>query len=88
MRQSELLLQATNAERLFNGIEIFALDVFDESHGERMPIVELPHDGGDGFEPDHLGGLIAPLPGHNFVARVGFAHDEGTQNAFFANGGG
>ena len=88
MRQTEFFLQAANAERLFDGIEVLALDVFDEPHGERMAVVELPNDDGNGFEPDHLGGLIAPLPGHNFVARVGFAHDEGTQNAFFANGGG
>ena len=68
MRQAELLDQAQQRTGFFQGIEVFALDVLDERHGDRVLIGDIANDGGNLGKPRHLRRAPAPLAGDDFIA--------------------
>jgi len=64
----EFLLQAGEGVGLLNRVEILALDILDQRHGNGGLIGDIPHQGGHLVEASHLGGAPATFPGDDFVA--------------------
>ena len=66
LRQLKLADELRVAEGFFDGIEVFALEVFDERHLEDGAIVGFADEDGDFSEPGELGRAPAPLTGYQF----------------------
>src|SRR5437588_3290101 len=60
----KLIHQALESAGCFHGVQVFALDVFDERHLERELVGDLLHDGCYFGEAGSLGGTPAALPGY------------------------
>ena len=59
------------AERLFDGIEVGALDVLDNCKLQRCAIVNLPYDDGNFIKSRQLGRAPTALAGDDFEPSVG-----------------
>jgi hypothetical protein len=70
----------------FDGVEVFALDVFDEGDLHEAVIGEVLDDDGDLGEASDFGGAEAAFAGDELVVGAIAADDEGLNNAVFVNG--
>jgi len=70
MGELELLDQPLHPIRLLEGVEILALDVLDQRHGERRGVGHLAHQHRHLLQSRDLRGTPAPLSGDDFVAAV------------------
>lgn len=68
--QLELLLQALQGQGFFQRVEVLALDVLDQRHGDGGFVGHFADHGRDGVQPGLLGGAPAPLTGDDLVAVV------------------
>ena len=73
LRQPELVDQLPEGERLFDRVQVFALEVLDEGKLELVAIGDLADDDRDPLEPGELRGAEPPLPGHDLIAVEGLA---------------
>jgi len=72
--------------RLFHGIEVLALDILDQGHGNGGPIRDVTHHRRDLLQAGELGGAPAAFAGDDFVFVVADgAHDDGLHHALGAN---
>ena len=88
MRQPEFRDEPRERERLFEWIQVLALDVLDERERDRVLVVHAAHDRGDVGNARDLGGAPAALAGDDLVAlllaRLGRAdgpHDDRLNDA-------
>ena len=65
---AELVDEALDAAGLFEGVEVFPLDVLDEGHRQRRLVGDVPHQAGHLGEAGDLGGTPAAFAGDDFVA--------------------
>ena len=79
--------QLTKTERLFDRIQIGALNVFDDGHFQHLCIIQIANDNGKFVKLRQLGGPPATLPRDYFKAvRAGDrAHDKRLNNTFLAD---
>ena len=86
LRELKLLGQLRVAVRFFDGVEIFALEIFDERQFEHRAVVGLADDDGHFRQLQQLRGAPAAFAGNQFKITVAFAHDERLHDALFADG--
>ncbi len=67
MGQVEFADQPIQRPRLFQRVQVFALDVLDERHRDRRLVRYLPDDGRDLLQTRHLGRTPAALAGNDFI---------------------
>ena len=71
MRVAKLLHQALQALGFFQGVEVFALDVFNQRHGGSGLVGHIAHQHGHFRQSGNAGSAKAALTGNDFVlARV------------------
>jgi hypothetical protein len=70
---------------LFEGTQVFALEVLYERELELVSIRELPNDRGDPVETGKLGGAEASLAGDELVAVNRLDHEDRLQDAMGGN---
>jgi hypothetical protein len=68
VRQAEFLDQPQQRPRLFQGVEVLALNILDEGHGHGGFVGHVANDRGNVCKPRHLGRAPAPLAGDDFIA--------------------
>ena len=90
LSEPELVGEPLIRQGLFDGVEIFALDILDERHLEpalRVRGSDVLDDDGDFLEVGAFGGAPAPLSGDDLVA-AGFdaAHDDRLNHPVRTNG--
>ena len=66
--EGKLFDEALDALSLFDGIQVFALDVFNERDGERVFVVHGADDDRDPFEPRKPGRTGAAFARNDFIA--------------------
>src|SRR5690606_10176911 len=76
VRHAEFVEQPLYAGRLLHGIEVLALDVLDEAHGERRLVGHLAHHRGHFGEPGHLRRAPAPFARDELVATAFHGPDQ------------
>ena len=81
LRQPELVDQLPEGERLFDRVQVFALEVLDEGQLELVASGDLADDDRDPLEPGELRGAEPPLPGHDLVAVEGLRHEDRQEDA-------
>ncbi len=88
MRDAEFADEAFERARFFERIEVFALDVLDERHGDGGFIGHLADDGRNGGETGDLRGAPAAFAGDDFIAlrcarrgAIDGAHDDGLDDS-------
>src|SRR5690606_31232127 len=69
--------QALVGSRLFNGAQVFTLDVLDQRDLSRTHVVEVLNDGGDLLVSDQLRGSPATLSRNDEITIAFLAHDDG-----------
>ena len=69
MRDVEFFEELLVCRRLFQGIELGAVDVLQQRVAQQVVIGGIPHDRRDGRQPCLLGGPPPALPHHQLVAR-------------------
>jgi hypothetical protein len=76
--------------RLFDRVEVGALDVLDDRDFQHLGIVEVPHDDGDLVNLGPLRGPPAPFAGNDLiaVARRAGPDDQRLDDTLFADRGG
>ena len=92
--RSNSSIEPRHRSRLVDRVQILALQVLDERHGERRLIRELAHHHGHGGEPGEPRGAPAAFAGDDLVAlrvRAGLrrrhdSDDQRLQHALLANG--
>ncbi|MNO60163.1 hypothetical protein D3C76_507670 [compost metagenome] len=84
--QFELLLQALQGEGLFQRVEVFALDVLDQRHGNGSFVGHFADHGRDLVQASLLGGAPAALTGDDLEAvAIDRAHHDRLHHAMVAN---
>jgi hypothetical protein len=79
--------QPLHALRLFQGVEVLALDVLDERHGQRRLIGNVLDDHRHRGEPGHLRRTKTPLSGDDLeLLRGQRAHQDRLDDALLADG--
>ena len=93
MSDAELADQAFERARLFERIQVLALDVLDERHGDGGFVGHFADDGRNRGKPGDLRGAPAAFAGDDFVAlrrarrgAVDGAHDDGLDDALRPDG--
>jgi hypothetical protein len=81
-----LLIEAFEGVGDFDGVEIFALDVLDESDFHEAVVGEVLDDGGDMGERGEFGGTPASFTGDELVGIAGAADDDWLDDTVFADG--
>jgi hypothetical protein len=76
LREIELVGEALEGARLFHGIQIFALEVFDERHLERKFLRDLADNHGNARQRRPLRGAPAAFAGDQLVAKADPSDDE------------
>ena len=71
MRQLELLDQAFQRTRLFQRIQVLALDVFNQGNSNRGSVLNFPHHRRDLVQAGQLSGAPATFTGDDFVTAFG-----------------
>ena len=84
--QLELIDQLGKPLGFFDRVEVFALQVFDESQFERSAVIRLADEDGDLGEAGEASGAPAAFAGDQFVAVIGGADDQGLHDALGADG--
>lgn len=82
----EFFGEADVAGGFFDGVEVFALKVFDEGHFEHVAIGGFADDNGDGVEAEFFGGAPAAFAGDEFEVVADLADDEWLDDAVLADG--
>jgi hypothetical protein len=88
LRQAELVGQLAIRVSLLDGIEIGALDVFDEGNGQLVALGHLADDRRHAVEAGHLGRTDASFAGHELVAVQDFGDEDRLENAVDGDAGG
>jgi len=83
--EAELACEAGISGSFLDGVEVGALEVFDEGHFEDLAVGGLALDDGDGFEAEFSGGAPAAFAGDEFELSVDAADDEGLDDAVLAD---
>ena len=82
--EGKLFDEALDALSLFDGVQIFALDVLDERDGKRVLVVDGADDDRDPFESGQARRAGAALARDDFIARSAHgAHENRAQHALF-----
>ena len=84
----KFLLQATIAVRLFDGVEIFALEIFHQGELHSLMIAGVTHQDRHSAQAGAHGGAPTALAGDQLEAVVLGANDQRLNNALIANGRG
>ena len=82
----KLLRQLRIADRLFDGVQVFALQIFDERQLQHRAVVGLADDDGDFRQVQKLRRAPAAFAGDEFKETAAFAHNERLHDALFADG--
>ena len=86
MGETEFFLEPGQRQRLFHGVEVFALNVLDQRHGDGGFVRHLPDHRRDGVQLGHLRRPPAALAGDDFVAVIAQrAHHDGLHDALRAD---
>ena len=86
LSQVELLGQLGVAPGFLDGVEVFALEVFDEGQFQHGAVIRLADDGGDLGQAEHLGGAPAAFAGDQLEMILPGADDERLDDALFLDG--
>ena len=86
LSQVELPDQLGVAPGFLDGVEVFALEVFDEGQFQDGAIIGLADDDGDLGQAEHLGGAPAAFAGDQLEMIVLEADDERLHDALFLDG--
>ena len=78
--------QTLHAVRLVDGVEVFALDVFDQRHRRHRVVGHFAHQHRHLVEPRHLRGAPAAFTGDNFMAARDFTHQDRLHQPLCADG--
>ena len=68
MRQVEFADEPVEGSRLLQRVQILALDILDQRHGDCRVVRNLPYNGGNRVEPGHLRRAPAAFARHDLVA--------------------
>jgi hypothetical protein len=79
LRQMEFVGQAAIRLRFFDGIQILALNVFDQRDFEHLVVRDLAMDDGDFEETGALRGAPPALAGDDFGAAADGAHEDSAE---------
>ena len=82
----KLLDELRVAVRLFNSVQVLALQVLDQSQFQHGPVVGLPEDDGDFRQAEQLGGPPAAFAGDELEVAVAISHDQRLDDALFLDG--
>ena len=74
--QAEFGGQPLVGARLFDHVEVRALQIFDQGEFQDLLVARLPHDGGRMAQRERPGGAPPALAGDQFVMRAHLAHDQ------------
>ena len=89
MGEAKIGEQGQVALRFFHRVQVFPLEVLDESQLQDLPIVRFDDDRGDLFPARQFGGPPPPLPGDDLIVTGAQPPDrEGLDHAVFLDGGG
>ena len=72
--------------RLLDGVQVFALEIFDERQFQHRAVVRLAGDDGNLRQIQQLRRAPAAFAGNQFKISAAFAHDERLDDALFADG--
>ncbi len=61
--------------RLFDGVQVFALQIFNQRQFQHRTVVSFTHDDRDFRQRNELRRTPATFPGDQFKEPVAFAHD-------------
>ena len=86
LRELKLLRELRIAERLFDGVQILTLQIFDERQFQHRAVVGLADDDGNLRQFEQLRRAPAAFAGDEFEESAAFAHDERLHDALFADG--
>ena len=86
LAEMEFLGEASEGFGFFDGVEVFALEIFDEGEFEDFLIGSFANDEGGFGEARALGGAPASFSGNEFEEIAAFAGDEGLDDAVFFDG--
>ena len=87
VRQGKLVGQPFQAARFFYRVEVFALQVFDQTHRQRGFVADVFHHDGDFRQTGQLRRAPAAFAGDQFVLRQAmFAHDNRLDDALRPDG--
>ena len=85
--QAEFVGEAFQTLRLFNRIEVFTLQVFNQTHGQRGFVADGFDDDGNFGQTGQLGSAPTTFAGNQFILRqTTFAYDNRLDNALRFNG--
>ena len=87
LREVVLVHELLHRVRRFDGVEVLALQIFDEAYFADLALRVVLDDGGDAFEPRHLSGAVTAFTRDDHVAAVGVRiDDDGADDAVLADG--
>src|SRR5215467_722490 len=81
LRQVKFIHQPLERARSLHGVQVFALDVFDERHLEGKLVGNLPDDGGDSVQTCALCGTPATFAGDELKSGTDWADNQGLNDA-------
>jgi hypothetical protein len=81
LSQSEFLDQAVEGVALLDGVQIFALEVFNERHFDGALLWHVAHDDGNAVERRPLRSAPAAFAGDQLIAMAEAAHHERLHDA-------
>ncbi len=85
----ELAREALESAGLLHGIQVGALEIFNDRYLHRLLVGDLAEDGGDGFFAGQLRGAPAAFAGNELIAAAGQRADQdGLHDAVGDDGGG
>ena len=85
LREVEFVTEALEGTRLFDRIQVLALEVFDQRQLERFDIVRLAYGYWHPIQPGALSGAESALAGDQLVAINDRTDEEWLEEAFFTN---
>src|SRR5262249_48671646 len=86
LREPHLSRQPVISEGRFDGIQVFALNIFDERQLQHLPVGDLLYHDGHLGKPRNLGRPPAPFTGNNLVLLPHSPHDQGLNDSVRPNG--
>jgi len=85
LSQAEIAVEPFVGAGLFDGIEIFALEIFNQREFKHLPVACLTDDGRGLSEAKFPRSAPSTFPGDEFVFVTDLSNDEGLDDAAFAN---
>ena len=85
LREMKLVGEAPVGDRLFDGIQVLALDVLDQRDGEKPILGDVADDDRHLEQPGPLSGAPAALPRDDLVTLVHFPDDDRLDDAVRSN---